>query len=114
MLPEQALWFEVIYLALQDFAGTTRESRVRVNCQRAAHDWFFSAACGTGSFLFCCEALDLDPAAVRRALRNVDPETLRTSAAIRTNFIDRPFTDALDNPRFDCFPGIRVSSEIFR
>ena len=29
MLPEHELWFEVIYLALQDFAGTTRESRVR-------------------------------------------------------------------------------------
>ncbi|MGH7874810.1 MAG: hypothetical protein ACREQO_21675, partial [Candidatus Binatia bacterium] len=67
-----------------------------------------------GSFLFSCEALDLDAGAVRRALRNANPERLRKNAAIRTNFIDRPFTDALDNPRFDCFPGLRLSPEIFR
>ena len=111
--PEESLWLDVLFRALDDYAGISLDvygAMVRTRCQRNAAEWFLADSRGIGSFLFCCETLDIDPGAVRRALRNATTADLCARLRLRSDFIERPSVDAVDNPRFDCDTGRRVTA----
>src|SRR6266576_3877048 len=112
MRPEVVLWLEVLLTALADFAGDCRDVRhaqTRARCQREAALWFHSNDREPGSFLFACEAADIDPGAVRRALLNANIPAVRQRLKNKSDFVERPFTDSLENPRFECTAGRRVT-----
>jgi hypothetical protein len=111
--PEESLWLDVLFRALEDFVGNNRDidgAEARARCRSNATEWFLSESSDIGSFLFCCETLDIDPGAVRRALRNAKTADLCARLRLRSEFIERRSVDAIDNPRFDCDEGRRVSA----
>jgi hypothetical protein len=67
--PEKVLWAEVLLQAAESlqgrlmFLGEDREA-----IQREAAEWFNSCSQEIGSFLWVCQALDLDPQTVRQAI----------------------------------------------
>ena len=63
--PERELWGAVVIRALDDLAETGKEApRLR----QAARAWLMSDKTRVGSFIWICESVGLDAAAVRRAL----------------------------------------------
>jgi hypothetical protein len=69
--PEILLWSEVIFKAMEDFAGVSRDVRPaeRAWIKNDAGRWFFSDRSGPGTFFFACQAVGVDPGAIRRGLR---------------------------------------------
>ena len=58
--PEILLWSEVMLMALDDLRNGDGQAT------RAAECWFQSPATVVGSFLWVCDALNLDPGDVRQ------------------------------------------------
>jgi hypothetical protein len=114
MSPEGLLWLDVILRALQDAAGLNRDldshGAARGRCTREALDWFFSSDHDVGSFLFCCEALDFDPGAIRRGLTPSNIRILNQKLNVRLNYVRPRHFDALDT--FDCSDGRRVTPAV--
>jgi len=96
MSPEQALWLEVILRAFQDLVDVDRSS-ARARWQREALDWIFSNDDDVGSFLFCCEAINVDAGAVRRGLQSISRNDLKQRLRLRSEFVGRRI-DSLDDP----------------
>lgn len=51
--PEQSLWLDVLFRALDDYAGISRDldgTMARTRCQRNAAEWFLAASPGSGFF----------------------------------------------------------------
>ena len=62
--PEVELWTEVILLAIDDL---DRRPRSRSD-QRSARAWFDSDAEDLGSFVWACQAINVDPNLIRSQL----------------------------------------------
>jgi len=66
------LWSQVLQLAIEDVQGRLERrdytSGVRVALKRDARHWIGSDSTHTGSFLWVCAQLDLDPGRVRAAV----------------------------------------------
>ncbi len=113
MTPEKSFWLEFLFQALDDVTGARvafNSPRQRLICQNETRAWFLADDSTPGSFLFACEALSIDPGAVRRALKNATIVEIRKRLRHRSDFIERPYTDGLDNPRFESTCGRRVSA----
>jgi hypothetical protein len=57
---DRNLWLAVINLALDDLTAT------KTPLKRSARAWFLSSNRNTGSFIWVCDHLGLEPTAVRR------------------------------------------------
>ena len=68
LLPEMELWTEVILLALDDLNRRTRFSSR--SDQRSAKQWLDSDAEEIGSFVWACQAINVDPNFIRAHLTN--------------------------------------------
>jgi hypothetical protein len=57
--PEQTLWSSVLTLAIQDLSGPDLVAK-------PARAWLMSRSTSLGSFIWICDQVGLDPAAVRQ------------------------------------------------
>jgi hypothetical protein len=64
--PERALWAAILERALLDVRGNVKPTgrEDRIGLQSEAVEWLNSSSIEPGSFRFCCEVLDLSPAAI--------------------------------------------------
>jgi hypothetical protein len=67
--PEVDLWRAVLEQSLKDLNGDKCGAHLGQNVAREARDWFSSDDEDAGSFHFVCGVLNLNPEAVRDALR---------------------------------------------
>ena len=74
--PEQTLWSSVLSLAIQDLSGPGLVAK-------PARAWLTSRSTSLGSFIWICDQLGLDPAAVRQNVlrRRADERAARERAA---------------------------------
>lgn len=79
--PEKSLWAGMLLRALNDAAGVQlMESKKYANLiQRDARAWFSSPRFTTGSFLWICDVLNLDPDAVKRSTLQRSAHKVATS-----------------------------------
>jgi hypothetical protein len=70
--PEQTLWSSVLSLAIQDLSGPSLVAK-------PARAWLISRSTSLGSFIWICDQLGLDAAAVRQNVlrRRVDERATR-------------------------------------
>jgi hypothetical protein len=84
VLPEVELWTEVILLAIDDLDRRIRFSSRSDQC--SARAWFDSDADEIGSFVWACQAINVDPNRIRsqiakkHRLKNRAEITMRSSA----------------------------------
>jgi hypothetical protein len=75
--PERALWSAILERAILDVQGnvilTLHEDPVTIRAEAQA--WFESESEESGSFIFCCEVLDVSPAVVLEKIKIVGQET---------------------------------------
>jgi hypothetical protein len=82
--PDVELWTEVIFLAIDDLDRRTRFSSL--SDQRSARAWLDSDAEDLGSFVWACQAINVDPDCIRsqlakkHRLKNRGEMTMRSSA----------------------------------
>ena len=69
-MDEKRLWAAVLLQAAKDVSGFTCE-RQRSLIQRRARAWFASNYYETGSYLWVCDLLELEPSWVRRRMIRV-------------------------------------------
>lgn len=68
---QRQLWAAVLLQAIEDLAaGHQAPAGERRNLAILARQWVDSAEVGTGSFVFVCGVLDLDPGLMRTRIRN--------------------------------------------
>ena len=76
-LPERALWLAILERAILDARDLTRphphEDSGHIRAEALA--WFRSRSTEPGSFIFCCEVLDVSPAVVLEKIKIVGQET---------------------------------------
>lgn len=112
MAPEKSLWAEVLRLALADFCdchGRVVRGRSREIFQLDAARWIDSTSREPGSFLFCCQALDVDASAVRRVLAG-DIAALRMRVKRNPKPTRAPVVGLFD-PAFEATTGRRIGSD---
>ena len=111
MSPEESLWLEVILRALQDVVGLSRDilnhKTARADCAREALSWFFDEDSNIGGFLFCCEAIGVDPNAIRRGLTAANIQVIERELYSRLNSVRSRPVRPLDT--FDVDSGRRIS-----
>lgn len=83
LLPEMELWTEVILLAIDDLNRRTRFSSH--SDQRSAKQWIDSDAEEIGSFIWACQAINVDPNFIRAKLTNKHRAQKRGEIAARSS-----------------------------
>lgn len=68
---EKDLIIGVMTRAVQDFVGDAKDlpSKDRAKVRRDAQNWISSNRTGPFSFLWCADALEIDPIAIRRRVK---------------------------------------------
>jgi hypothetical protein len=66
MLPEAQLWTHVMIQAMKDLEASSLSNTPRA---RRAAKWFASTNEATGSFIWVCHLIDMDPSFIRSAMR---------------------------------------------
>jgi hypothetical protein len=64
---ERSLWEAVLIQAIEDCAGHIGK-RERTSAQYAARLWFKSNRCETGSFIWVCHHINVEPSWIRRKM----------------------------------------------
>ena len=101
-LPEVELWTEVILLAIDDLDRRTRSSSR--SDQRSAKQWFDSDSDEIGSFVWACQAINVDPISIRsqlakkHRLKNRGEITMRSSVQTSEK-LAASITDITDQSR---------------
>ncbi len=81
MMAERVLWSSVLVGAISDYFGAylpgVTDPVERRSIRDEARDWIFARdSFDIGTFLWCCQALELSPTAIRVALRKT-PQSQR-------------------------------------
>jgi hypothetical protein len=110
---ETALWVEVILSGYEDFCEMTKATTHpfwRRWYREDARRWIFSEDTSVGSIRFCCEAIGIDPAAIRRGLRKADIAKLRNGLKIPRRVCSPPACRSIRKSLFEYTSGDGVSA----
>lgn len=69
-IPERKLLGAILAQALRDYVGTAASSATAKEDKEAAQSWVEEISLAAWGFDWVCQHLDLDPSAIRRAMRS--------------------------------------------